>query len=879
MSSINTNLPEPRLLTRQPNGAEDRAPETPPRKPALWLLIAGRSFPALVLLALIAILGGRYWTRAAMRAALPQIDGTLRVNGLAAPVTVQRDAHGVPHIRAASLDDLIFAQGYVTAQDRLWQMDALRRHASGSLAEVLGVSMLPHDRAQRLLQLRAIADSAVAALPPDQLHWLQVYTHGVNASIADQLPHLPIEFHILRYQPTQWAPRDSILVGLTMFQDLTTTFPGKLAREAITSKLSPDQIADLYPIGSWRDHPPTQQPVDLSAPRDEIEDVPLDESQSKLSTPNLLDSVRIRGIVEAQRILGSLCDGCTAGSNNWAVSGQRTASGKPLLANDMHLALAVPGIWYEADLEAPGPSGDFHAAGVTLPGAPFIIVGQNGHVAWSFTNMGADVQDLAIEHTRGSGDTAEFQTADGYWHPVIHHLEVIRVRNADDVTLDVDCTQHGSMITPVISPIFPHEKRALSLRWTVYNSPHLALPFFNIDSAADGQSLVHAFSTWGGPTENLIYADDQGHIGYHAIGRIPIRGPVTTPDATNTAATPGIIGSTLSPTPVDATDLAHQWSGAYIPFDSLPQTTDPSDGILATANARIAPDGYPFLITLDWGSPYRNQRIWKVLSTKTNLTPADMLELQNDIYSDLDLTIAHHLAYAIDHSVDVGHTLNPKRTRQAADILRTWNGSVDANAAAPAIVQAARAALWHLILQPQLGDLWLEYAWGEKDYAEEQLILHTPARWLPARFANWDDLLTAAVDRGLIDAHAPSDLTTWHEGNAHPVDIEHPLFGASPLLKSLIGKPTGTGAQPQSGDTTTVKQAGHSFGPSERFTADLADPDLSTLNVVLGESGNPASPFFMDQWPAWSTGKTFLLPFTTTAVSNATTHTLTLLPR
>ena len=251
-----------------------------------------------------AVFAGRHFMRDAMRENLPQLDGTLTVYGLAAPVTVERDAHGVPHIRASSMDDLVFAQGFVTAQDRLWQMDLLRRHAAGELAAILGRSMLEHDRLQRTLQIRASADRAIAALPADQRHWLEVYARGVNASIAAQRAHLPVEFRLLGYQPAAWTPRDSILVELAMFQDLTTGFPEKLGREALAAHLSPDLIADLYPEGSWRDHYPGQPMPDVSAPQPEFNDIPLDESQSKLHRPSR------RWTTSCGRSAGASADAC-----------------------------------------------------------------------------------------------------------------------------------------------------------------------------------------------------------------------------------------------------------------------------------------------------------------------------------------------------------------------------------------------------------------------------------------------------------------------------------------------------------------------------------------------------------------------------------------
>jgi penicillin amidase len=852
-----------------------------------------------------------------MRENLPQLDGSLTAYGLSAPVTVERDARGVPHIHASSMNDLVFAQGYITAQDRLWQMDLLRRHAAGQLAAILGRSMLVRDRLQRTLQLRVTADRALAVLPADQRHWLDVYARGVNTSMAAQHDHLPIEFRLLGYVPAPWTPRDSILVELAMFQDLTTGFPEKLGREELAAQLPPDLIADLYPTGSWRDHPPGQSIPDVTAPQPEIPDVPLDESQSKLRRPTPKSGAGTTSPADLLALNRTLalfrqpCEACVAGSNGWAVSGARTASGKPMLSNDIHLSLGAPGLWYEADLEAdnPAPLTAFHAAGVTLPGTPFVIAGHNAHVAWGFTNLGADVQDLYIEHTRGTQSGAEYQVAGGAWRAVRYQVEVIHIRGSADVTLNVPLTRHGDTDTPIISSLFPDERRSLSLRWSIYDPANLTTPFFAVDSASDWTSMLSAFADWGGPAQNLMYADDQGHIGYHAVGRIPVRGDANNP-------------SPLAPVPTDvsAPDAAsHEWAG-YIPFDQLPQAFDPADGVLATANARVTPDGYRFPITLNWMAPYRTERIYKVLEASPGkalegntggtlapahqLTPADMLALQNDVFSELDQVIAQRLAYSIDHAS--GSLKNDKTLHQAADLLRDWNGSVDANAAAPAIVNAARDAFWPMLLIPKLApqfasqlaqgadlsqinslpadtartaNLWAVYTWGERSSVEEQLLMHTPARWLPQGYATWEDFLAAVVQRGLRDAHAPSDLSTWQQGKAFPVDIEHPIFSRSMLLQRLIGAPTGTGPQSKSGDGTTVKQVQRAFGPSERFTTDLSDPDRTTLNIVLGQSGDPASQWYMDQFQDWLHGTTYLLPFTPAATQSTITHTLTLNPR
>jgi penicillin amidase len=917
MSLENPNDYEPRLITRgHAESGEDilhphhpasvaaaipaSEPYTPPTRkrrltsPKFLMTTAIVVALVLVLAGGIGYLYARHWVRTTTAASLPQLDGSLQVPGLKAAVTVQRDAQGVPHIHAQSLDDLVFAQAFITTSDRLFQMDLIRRHAAGELSEIVGKAALPADKIERVLQIRASADRAVANLPADQLHILQVYADGVNASIAQQSAHLPIEFHILGYTPSPWTPRDSILVQFAMFEDLTNNYPAKLAHEALVAQLTQngaaDLIPDLYPTTSWRDHPPASAVPDLTIPGPPIEQVPLDESQSSLFFPDNLQQTTEN------------CSSCFPGSNNWVVSGAHTASGKPLLSNDMHLTHTLPGIWYEADLETPIPNSPepLHVAGVTIPGLPLIVVGHNNHIAWGFTNLGADVQDIYIETTRGSGSSEEFQSPDGSWRPVLHLTEKIKVKHGRNLTLDLLATQHGNAVTPLLNPLLgKSETRPLSLRWTIYDPTIERIPVYDIATAHDWPSFLAAFAQFPGPSQNVVYADDQGHIGYHASGKIPLRGPAPAPpaptNATDILTTPTDLSQTstqpaqdtapaqlsgpLSAVPI-APGLAHEWSG-YIPFDQLPQVFDPPTGVIATANARVTPDGYPYPVTLDWGSSYRTERILHLLMHRTGLTPADMLAIQTDVYSDFDHVLAQRLAYAIDHTTRTFKPSEAKQLRQAADLLRTWNGRVNIDSSAAAIVSAVHADLWPMLLEPHLkpgADPKLLYIHYARDYALEELVTHTPQRWLPPGYANWDDFLAATVLAGINAAHAPSDLSKWRYGATHTVDIEHPIFDQSQLLKNLLGRPTGTGPQPQSGDGTTVKQVGHTFGPSERFTADLSNLDHSTLNIVAGQSGNPFSQWFLNQFPAWYHGTTYQFPFTDAAVTQAATHTLTLTP-
>jgi penicillin amidase len=790
-----------------------------------------------VLLLLVAVVGVA-WLRSAAKAALPKLDGDVHLAGLSAPVTVRRDAHGVPHIEAASQEDLFVAQGYVTAQDRLWQMDALRRNANGELAEILGPSLVRHDRTQRVLQFRNTARRVYANLPAADRARLDAYARGVNLYIDQHQGSLPPEFKLLLYRPQPWSGVDSLSVGMMMVQMLDTHWYAKMGRERVANRLRNSKLeADLYPVGSWRDRPPTGILLDLSQPHpqpppttdEEEED---DRSQASLAPESQEDPRALRDLLGLPA-----CSNCSPGSNNWVIAGKHTASGKPLLSNDMHLGLTEPNIWFMADLSAPG----YHAAGVTLPGMPFVIAGHNDHVAWGFTALFADVQDLYLETLDGKGN---YQAPDGAWKPLVVDREVIRVRGGKNVTLDVQSTAHG----PLLNPLFTKETRPIALKWTLYDPALNTLPLYPINTASNWTEFSAALGLWCWPTQNVVYSDDQGHIAYQAIGRVPLR-PA------------GLQGAPIR-------DRAHEWQG-YIPFDQMPSAPDPPSGFVATANSRVTTEKSPYPLALEWVDPYRAERIYKSLDGRDQLRPSDLLSVQTDVYSEVDQEIGHRLAYAIDHTPGADDRLH-----KAADLMRSWDGRLTTDSAAASIIDQARTAFWPLVLEPKLGKDAIQYDWSESNFAEEEIIMHGSLDWLPPGFKNWDALLTEAVRKGMDKGRAPVDVARWNYGSWHVVDIEHPLSGFLPL----IGRIAGTGAQPLSGDTTTVKQVGRDFGPSQRFTMDWSNIDGSTENIVLGESGNPLSPYFRDQWPAYYGGTTFAFPFTPAAVAAQTRHTLRLLP-
>ncbi len=822
---------------------------------------AARRFPLLrvilwLLLAIVLLLGGLVgYAYHAAHSSLPQLDGELQVAGLVSPVTVTRDQHGVPTIEAATLEDLFFAQGFVTAQDRLWQMDLMRRFASGELSEILGEETLKLDREQKVLGLRAAARKNLEISTARDRGFFEAYARGVNAFISANRDRLPIEFRILGYAPRPWTSEDSAVIGNQIVKDMNYHyFYDALAREKVLAKLGPELTADLYVNRSWHDRPPTVMREDVNAPETNAPNSDSDDEDDE--SPDTSVTQKQRNRVDFASLLSD--ELAVNGSNNWVISGTHTVTGKPLLSNDPHLGHQMPNLWYEAHLH----SGSFDVAGVTLPGVPSVILGHNQRVAWGFTNVGPTVTDVYIENFNTQG---EYQTPSGWVQPE-HRAEVIHVKGKPDVNVDVKVTRHG----PIITELVPGETRQLALRWTLYDG--LRVPFVDLDAAQNWKEFTAALSEFDAPGQNVVYADVDGNIGYHATGKVPIR-----------AAGDGSL-------PVSGADNAHEWT-SYIPFDKLPNIYNPQSGIIATANGRITPDAYPYSVSMEWEAPWRTARIYHMLESGRKFSQADMLNLQMDVHSDFDLFAAERLVYAVDHA-----SKPSPRVKQAAELMRGWDGRMLASSAAPTITEASLRELRRLVLEPKLGMAppekprdadselylgdeessvnWKTYSWLQRSVWLENVMLHRPKRWLPEKYPSYDELLAAAVDAAVNAPGVPRDLGSWHWGAVNAIHIQHPILGRIPVIKYWAGP----GLREQSGSGYTVKAVTRHHGPSERFTANLWDLDQSTLNTVTGQGGNFLSPYFMDQWEAWYQGTTFTLPFSAKAVEAAKAHRLVLKP-
>jgi penicillin G amidase len=785
---------------------------------------------------------------------LPQLDGSVVVPGLHNQVTVERDNWGVPHIRATSVEDLAEAQGYVTAQDRLWQMDLLRRASRGQLSEVLGPATLKIDKDFRLLTFSRAADRDYAMIKPEVRKVMEGYARGVNLYIQQHLTRLPVEFTLLNYKPQPWQPTDSLVIAAYMYRTLTDTRQEEMGRAIVTAKVGPELAKDLYSPEASMDHfvvgdphagkdPRAQSNHDPDEDDDEMdpEDVlkaqrETDSSPAMASAPDVTSALANKvqdWLRESQQEIRH-----SLGSNNWVVNGEHTASGKPLLANDMHLELTLPPIWYEIHLTAP----EWNVKGFALPGAPMVVVGHNDRIAWGFTNNGADVLDLYIE-TFNPANPDEYRV-DGEWKKADVYDEVIKVKGAPDEHLKLLVTRHG----PVVQQ---DGDKGYAMRWTVLE-PGALCDFYNwLGKAQNWGEFRETMKGIWGPGQNIVYADVDGNIGYILGAHVPIRKK----------------GRGEVPVPGDTDD--YEWAG-YIPFDQLPQVFNPESGLIVTANARVTGPNYKPYITDHWEEPYRTARIFDLLRDKRDLQPEDMLNIETDTYSYPHLFLAEQLVAA----AKVAPPKDP-RAQKLIQEAKNWNGMADANSSVVSFLDATLFQTLNLILEPHLGKDTGDYQWRRVAFLQ-RILTERPARWLPADYKNYDELLTAAADQAvkqLEERTGGKDPDDWAWKKFNYLDMLHPI-GRDGILKRLLS----VTYQPQSGTIWSPRAASRHHGPSERFVADLADWDKSIMLITGGESGQTGSEHYRDQFPYWLQGKAIYGPFSDAAEAKVKRHLLTLKP-
>jgi len=787
---------------------------------------------------------------------LPQLEGSVVVPGLQNEVTVERDNWGVPHIRASSAEDLAEAQGYVTAQDRLWQMDLLRRVARGHLSEVFGPTTVEIDKDFRISNFSRAVDRDMGMMAPEARKILEAYARGVNRFIEQHATKLPIEFTLLNYKPRPWQPTDTLVIGCYMYRSLTDTRADKMGRAIVTSKVGPELAKDLYSPEASMDHfvvgdPTATSDAHAASHADSDHDDDDDEMDSEdvlKASREIYSSPSAAGVPDLTSALaGAVRDWIgesqrqirrSLGSNNWVVSGEHTATGKPLLANDMHLKLSLPPIWYEVHLTAPG----WNVKGFSLPGTPMVVVGHNDRIAWGFTNNGADVLDLYIE-TFNPANPDEYRV-NGKWKKADVYDEVIRVKGSANEHLKLVVTRHG--------PVLHQEgNKGYAMRWTVLEPGALCSSYAWLGKAQNWGEFREIMKGVWGPGQNVVYADVDGNIGYVLGARVPVRKK----------------GHGEVPVPGDTDD--YEWTG-YIPFEQLPQVFNPESGLIVTANARVTGPDYKPYITDHWDEPYRTARIYDLLHDKHGLRPEDMLKVQTDTFSYPHLFLAEQLVAAAKAAPP-----KDERARKLIQRSKDWNGMADANSPVVSFLDAALYSALHLILEPQLGKDTDQYRWRSVAFLQ-RVLAERPARWLPAEYKNYDELLGAAADmavKRLEEKTKDADPDDWAWKRFNYLEMPHPL-GREGILKHLLSITD----QAQSGTEWSPRAASRHHGPSERFVANLANWDESILLITGGESGQPGSEHYRDQFPSWFEGKPIYGPFTDAAEAKVKRHTLTLKP-
>jgi len=834
-----------------------------------WRRVAKFSLvTALAVIVVAAVFG--VWT---VRRAIPQYGGQLRLDGLAAPVTVYRDTAGIPHIYASSAEDMVRAQGYLHAQDRFWEMDFRRHVTAGRLAELFGERQVQTDAFLRTMGWRQVAEREWRLVRPQTRQLLRAYAHGVNAWLAEHSGGAAsLEYALLGalnpdYRIEPWSPVDTLAWLKAMAWDLRTNLTQETDRAVLAGAgLTREQIDRLYP----------PYPADRHAP---ILPEPPSVGRSASGSADAMPAVRpatmrhaapvLEGVHQAlHRLPNLLGAGEGIGSNSWVLAGSRTSSGRPILANDPHLSPSMPGIWYQVGLhctQQPGQARSLCPAdvvGFSFSGVPGVIIGHNARVAWGFTNLGPDVIDLYLEKTNGD----RYQV-DNRWYPMRVRTETIKVAGGEDVRIRIRHTRHGPVMSDHSAELAaigdrPGRARyAVALRWTALDPGRTVEALMILNAAQNWADFREAAQAFEVPAQNLVYADIDGNIGYQAPGRIPIRGA----------------GDGRWPAP--GWDSRYEWRG-YIPFRELPSELNPPRGYVVTANQAVVGTDYPYVITHDWAYGYRSQRIVDLITRQKkpiNMTVTEGMQVDN--YNGSAPALVPHLL-----RVDV-----PKPVHRARDLLVRWDFQQPAGSAPAAFYNA----VWrHLLLRT-----FEELPTGHRASGNERWFEVVRGLLADPESAWWDDRRTPEVERpdSILSAAMTSayqelaerlgdDPQQWRWGDLHTLTLRHATFGTSGVgpVEWLFN----VGPYPIAGGGGIVNatawdaQVGYQVTavPSMRMIVDLANLDNSRWVQLTGNSGHAFDEHYSDQFELWRTGRYLPMWFSRNAVTDKARHTLLLRP-
>ncbi|KUJ37577.1 Acyl-homoserine lactone acylase QuiP [Streptomyces sp. MBT84] len=894
----------------------------------------GRRARLLLIVLVLALVGGfgygGYWSVSTVRASFPQTSGSITLEGLSGPVDVKRDGYGIPQIYASSDEDLFMAQGYVQAQDRFYEMDVRRHLTSGRLSEMFGKSQVKNDEFLRTLGWDRVAEQEYdTKLSPSTKKYLDAYAKGVNAYLKGKSgKDISLEYAALGlvndYKPQQWTPVDSVSWLKAMAWDLRGNMQDEIDRSLMTSRLGPKQIDDLYPDYPYSRNKPIVRTGQYNEITKAFEQSGSTGTQSSTgtSTANSSSSALQSQLAGLYNVLDNVptavgVNGNGIGSNSWVVDGKHTITGKPLLANDPHLSASLPSVWYQMGLHCTTLSSkcQYDVTGYTFAGMPGVIIGHNKDIAWGMTNSGVDVTDLYLEKLSGSG-----YLYDNKVRPFTTRTETIKVAGGDSKKIVVRETNNGPLLSDRDDELVKVGKKAtvetaapdrgdgygIALRWTALDPGTSMDAVFAIDKASNWDEFRLASRSFDVPSQNLVYADTKGNIGYQLPGKIPVRGK----------------GNGRLPSP--GWDSAYSWTGKYIPQNALPYEFNPSRGYIVTANqAVIDKSKYPYTLTTDWGYGTRSQRITDLIESKIKgggkMSTDDMRQIQLDNFSDIARLLVPKLL-----KIDV----SDKNVREAQKLLEGWDYTQDADSAAAAYFNA----VWRNILKLAFGNklpkelrvksqcLWVEPAdstgpadedqkvreCGERDADQAQpdggdrwfqvvnnIIndqtndwWHLPKTRTQKATTTRDDLFKRALTdaRWELTAKLGKDIDTWNWGRLHRLFLKNQTLGTSGpgVLQYMLNR----GPWKLDGGEATVNASGWNAAggysvvwvPSMRMVVNLADLDKSKWINLTGASGHAYSAHYTDQTDKWAQGELLSWSFSKTAVDKSTTDTLVLEP-
>lgn len=830
-----------------------------------------------------------------VRASFPQTSGEIALPGLSAPVTVSRDALGIPQVYADSLPDLFFAQGYVHAQDRFWEMDVRRHITSGRLSEMFGKSQIPTDSFLRTLGWRRIAEAELPMLSERSHTILDAYSAGVNAYLADHRgDEASLEYAVLAlqnpdYEPEPWTPADSVAWLKALAWDLRGNMTDEVYRSIMSAAVGVDRTEQLFPAYPYAEHRPIVEGGAVVDGRFDQNAVAAGGSAGA-SAHVPANAVAALGRVSTASQLLATWLGPTSreiGSNSWAVSGSKTTTGQPLLANDPHLGPTMPSLWYQSGLHCTtqGPDCNYDVAGWTMAGLPGIFIGHNDVVAWGFTNLGPDVTDLVLEQV-----TDDTYLLDGKSVPMTTHDETIKVAGGDPVTITVRETIDGPIISDVAdiddyvavgkdAPVpapgsvatreVPPERGdgyGVALRWTALTPQPTFDAFDLLNTARSWEQFREAAKKLAVPAQNLLYADTQGNIGYQAPGRIPIRS--------------GYDGKW----PVPGWSSRYHWQG-FIPFEALPNVLNPKDGFIVTANQAVVDPSYPYFITDDWSYGARSQRIVDLVSAATadgaKIDADQMRSIQMDAQNELALFLAPKL---------LGLPASGQ-TASAVALLDGWDGQQKVDSAAAAYFNGVWKQMVTRMFDSASGTDLIPASGNDQYWQVIKNIWDRPDDfWWDDKTQDGtqtrDETLQASMDAAAAELTSTlgSDPSAWTWGALHTLTLTNQTLGTSgiaPVERIFNRGPVELAGGEGTVDATSWTPAdGYTVDwvPSMRQVIDLSDFDASTWVNLSGASGHAFNANYEDQTSAWATGQQFPWAFTRGAVDAAATNTLTLVP-